>query len=84
MNLDSLKLDLERLGIKKRWYSLSEEFADEAFCIHRSKERELWEVYYCERGEKSNLRTFKSEDEACEWFYHFITSDHVVMSHLEK
>lgn len=40
---------------------------DERFCLEGSESG--WAVYYSERGEKSWLKHFTSEAEACEYFY---------------
>ena len=49
-------------------YSLEGGLPNEAFCIGRESSGGRWEVYYSERGRKSGLRTFDSEDEACGHF----------------
>ncbi|QHI73454.1 hypothetical protein [Aminipila terrae] len=48
-------------------YSLDGGLPNEAFCIAHLSGK--WEVYYSERGKKSNLKTFEMESEACEYFY---------------
>ena len=53
--------------IPKGSYSFTVELPNEALCIFRHGEE--WEVYYSERGKKTNLMIFKTESEACEYFY---------------
>jgi len=53
--------------IPKGSYSFNVELPNEALCIFGRGEE--WEVYYSERGKKTNLVTFKIESEACEYFY---------------
>ncbi|HNX58017.1 MAG TPA: hypothetical protein PKK43_02890 [Spirochaetota bacterium] len=49
-------------------YSLEGGLPNEAFCIGHYPDGNRWEVYYSERGRKSGLRTFDSEDDACGHF----------------
>ncbi|MCM3042807.1 hypothetical protein M3201_24420 [Paenibacillus motobuensis] len=51
-------------------YSLNGGLSNESFCLN--KEDDVWEVYYSERGVKSQLKKFESEEEACEYFYKII------------
>lgn len=51
-------------------YSLNGGLPNESFCLN--KEDDVWEVYYSERGVKSQLKRFESEEEACEYFYKII------------
>lgn len=55
-------------GIPSDAYSLEGGLPNEAFCIGHDPDGNRWEVYYSERGRKSGLRTFDSEDEACSYF----------------
>ena len=52
-------------------YSLNGGLPNEAFCLN--KENHYWEVYYSERGIKSESRQFKLENEACEDFWERIS-----------
>lgn len=81
MNLQELESKLKEAKIRNSFYSLSGGLPSEAFCINSTGKG--WEVYYSEHGEKTNLRTFNTESEACEYFYKYITSDRVVMSNLD-
>jgi hypothetical protein len=40
--------------------SFDEEFPNEAYCIRLNGEKK-WEVYYPERGQKSNLKEFEKK-----------------------
>ena len=40
---------------------------NEKLCLVQLSEKE-WEVYYSERGKKTGIKVFSSEDEACEYF----------------
>ncbi|MBD8138040.1 hypothetical protein [Peribacillus frigoritolerans] len=65
------KLELEKLLIKdnvpKNLYSLNGGLHNEVLCLN--KRDNILEVYYSERGLKSNLKKFDTEDDACEYFY---------------
>ncbi|WP_346895543.1 hypothetical protein [Clostridium sp. UBA7503] len=53
---------LER-KIPRDMYSLDGGFPNEAYCLN--KEKDQWEVYYSERGIKSQLKRYGTEEEAC-------------------
>lgn len=40
---------------------------NERLCLVKPSD-EIWEVYYSERGRKSGVKLFKTEEEACEYF----------------
>lgn len=68
MTLNELKTIVSKNGkIPKDCYSFDGGLPNESLCI--SRHGEDWEVYYSERGKKTNLMTFKMESEACEYFY---------------
>lgn len=47
-------------------YSLFGGLPNDKFCINKS---ECWEVYYSERGIKTYLMKFDTEDKACKYLY---------------
>jgi len=49
------------------FYSLDGGHSPEKLCLRQTPSR--WEVYYSERGNESDLTTFVSEQEACDYFY---------------
>lgn len=51
-------------------YSLAGGLPNEALCINYNDRQ--WEVYYSERGNKSNLKNFNDENDACEYFYNYL------------
>lgn len=51
-------------------YSLSGGLPNESLCINYNGRQ--WEVYYSERGNKSNMNIFNTENEACEYFYNYL------------
>lgn len=68
MTLSELKNTvLKNDKIPKDSYSFEGGLPNEALCI--SQHGEDWEIYYSERGKKTNLTKFKTESEACEYFY---------------
>ena len=56
--------------IPKNWYWLNGGFPNEALCLNI--QGGLWEVYYSEKGLKTSLKQFESEEDACEYFYNLI------------
>lgn len=68
MILNELKNVVEKNEkIPKDSYSFEGGLPNEALCI--SRQGAEWEIYYSERGKKTNLMKFKTESEACEYFY---------------
>lgn len=67
MNYVELKELLEKEKISNDIYSLKGGLPNERYCIAEKKDN--WEVYYSERGVKTDLRTFFTEEEACQHFY---------------
>lgn len=47
--------------------------ADEQYCIVPYGHQ--WHVYYAERGQKSNLQVFESEDAACRYLLAILKED---------
>ena len=76
MTLTELKEKLIAVGVKKSAYSLTGGLPSEEYCISQTPLG--WEVYYSERGSKSGLKTFNSEEEACDYFYADIIRDKTV------
>ena len=71
MTLNELKTIISKNEkIPKDSYSFDGGLPSEALCIFRHGEE--WEIYYSERGKKTNLVTFKMESEACEYFYNHL------------
>ena len=66
MKILELSEKLKKDGIPEDAYNLEGGFPDEAYCI--SESYNIWEVYYRERGNKTGLKIFNSESEACEYF----------------
>ena len=52
-----------RRGVPKDMYSLTGGLPNEAYAIERAGG--TWRVYYSERGQRSGLREFASEADAC-------------------
>lgn len=64
MNREELSKELIKKGIPQDAYSLFGGLPNECFCIAEEKQ---WEIYYSEKGKKTQLRKFNTEDEACEF-----------------
>lgn len=76
MNIKELKRTLNKnKNIPKEEFSIINggyQFPNETFCLNITKEK--FECYYSERGKKTGLKEFDSEDEACEYFYNKLLS----------
>ena len=72
MNITELQERLIQENIPKRDYSLDDEFKDDAICLHYNEKGKVWEVYYSERGRKFSLQYFRTEEEACDYFYNWL------------
>lgn len=70
MKKQILEQKLISLGVPSHMYSLHDGLPNEAYCLN--KNNRFWEVYYSERGIKSGVKQFDSEEEACEYFYRLI------------
>jgi hypothetical protein len=66
MTVEELKNILFERGMRKTAVSFADGILTEAeqFCIQRDG-RTFWEVYYYERGEKKQSKTFLDENSAC-------------------
>ena len=67
MDVVALKEILQNDKISKDFYSLQGGLPNESYCIE--KRGNNWEVYYSERGTKTDLKIFDTEDEACKHLY---------------
>ena len=77
MNIEPLKDKLSSLKIDPSAYCLSGGLPNERQVLNQVSNN-LWEVYYSERGEKSGLHIFDSEDDACQFFIDEILHDSAV------
>ena len=68
MDIYELESKLKKSGVPKDCYSIMKGgLPNEALCL--TAEGDNWIVYYNERGKRTGLTTFKSESEACIYFY---------------
>lgn len=67
--MDSIELKkiFERERIPKDLYSLKGGLPNESYCLEKNTDK--WEVYYSERGIKSDLKVFDTEEAACKHLY---------------
>lgn len=65
-----LKNLLFKEDVKPDSYSLEGDTPNEAYCLNRHGN--IWEVYYSERGNKTGLKEFNSEDAACKHLYELL------------
>ncbi len=74
MNREQLKSQLETLRVDPTAYCLCGGLPNERFVLNQEKDG-AWEVYYSERGQKSGLRVFDSEEGAVQYFLEVILHD---------
>ncbi len=68
MTREELNNELKRLGIPSGYYSLYGSLTSDSLIIHHSYHE--WQVFYLdERGGRKELKTFRTECEACEYLY---------------
>ena len=77
MNREQLTDRLTALGIDPTAYCLSGGLPNESLVLNQEPSGE-WQVYYSERGQKSGLRIFDSEDNAVHFFLEVILHDSAV------
>jgi hypothetical protein len=82
MNLEQLKVRLEELKIDPNVYSLSGGLPNECLVLGREPNGK-WTVYYSERGERSGLREFDSEEDAIRHFLGMLLHDSAVVKKRE-
>lgn len=80
MNILQLEQKLKELSVRKDSYSLYGGFPNEAYCV--SQFENTWEVYYSERGLKTNMKIFSDEASACEYFFHLLIKNVLKKEHL--
>jgi hypothetical protein len=64
MNTKELSEELKKLGIPNSWFQIGEKGNPDNKDVLRLVDNQ-WSVYYSERGGQFDLKTFKTEDEAC-------------------
>ncbi len=67
MNKQELQQTLINENVPSDLYNLNGGLPNEAFCLNKSQN--TWEVYYSERGLRSQIKRFSTEEEACNYFY---------------
>ena len=77
MNREQLKAQLITQRIDPTAYSLSGGLPNECLVLNQAQNG-TWEVYYSERGERSGLRIFESEEGAVQYFLDVILHDSAV------
>lgn len=78
MNLQELRRYLQNKRVHPDAVSIGTGLPHETekYCI--VKEGATWEVYYSERGAKTSLTRFDSEEKACEYLIELLTRDESV------
>lgn len=74
MNLAELKSILENKCVPQEFYSLTGGLPADAFCIEQLADGK-WRTYYGERGLRSHINDFETEEAACDFFYNWVRND---------
>jgi len=74
MNKNTLHKELENKNVPKDLYDLNGGLPNEAYCLNQNNG--IWEVYYSEKGVKSGLKTFSTENDACDYFYEVVANQY--------
>jgi hypothetical protein len=78
MNRQKLKIELEKQGIPKNWYSLYGEKIPDSYVLELSYK---WEIFYFgEKGKIEDIASFCNENEACQYFYNLMIDSKKKMS----
>ena len=64
---------LDKAGVPADMYCVDGGLPNERPCIEQS-EAGTWRTYYSERGLRSDLKEFATEDEACDYFFHWVVN----------
>lgn len=74
MNVSDLRLELDAAGVNPREYAINgDDFPGDQFVVGRDSDGG-WEVFYTERGSRSERINFQSESAACEHFLDWVLS----------
>jgi hypothetical protein len=74
MKIPELRRALAALGVQRRAVSIDGvEATEEQYRLEC--DGGFWAVYYCERGNKNELRHFATEEDACEHFLTIVRND---------
>ena len=67
MNLTELKSKLDAADVSERAYSFTTDGIGEVYRLQRisDSDGDGWQVYYAERGQRTGLKVFRSESDAC-------------------
>lgn len=74
MNVDALKDALRRANIDERFVSLDGDARAESLVLEHDSVMG-WTVYFSERGQRTGQRTFRSEDQACQFILDKLSRD---------
>lgn len=73
MTKRELEKKLNVSNIDKLAYDLNGGLPNEAYCIEKIGEK--WVTYYSERGQRTSLKKFETEQEACQYFWDWLRND---------
>ncbi|MBT3201246.1 MAG: hypothetical protein HN350_15205 [Phycisphaerales bacterium] len=71
MNLKELQVKLVSSNLPADTYCLTGGLPNEAYCIEQGADGN-WRTYYSERGLRTGLKTFGTEEDACDYFFSMV------------
>ncbi|RYX81175.1 hypothetical protein EON83_25290 [bacterium] len=74
MEKEELNERLSQLNVEPTSYPLDQHPPDERYVLAHDQD-DIWCVYYAEKGERSALREFHSEAEACLYLLDLLSSE---------
>lgn len=85
MTVKKLVKILDELGVPRNYYLLdgNPQNIGERYTLSKENENE-WLTFYSERGEKTDCRKFKSENEACVNLLVMLLEDHSIVDILDR
>ncbi len=72
MDLKDLEYRLKSIRIPVQAFEINTEYDTEVYRIVKKDGK--WEIYYSERGNKNSLKIFSNENDACEYFYQWLSN----------
>ncbi len=74
MNVRELKMELDRLGVPPRFYSINGHLSSDTHILNQVYD--YWESFYFdEKGRTTGYKKFESEDDACAYFYQVLQDE---------
>lgn len=74
MTIETLQIELDKLGVPRNFYSINGNLSSDTYILN--KVHTYWEYFYFdEKGHTRNYRKFESENDACRFFYQVLEEE---------